>query len=181
VLDIAATVDQNTDLAPDVGREFREGASEVVRNEAVRLEAPSTEPLEGFRLTGLEAARVAVDLNRDGVRSDALVARSVARVGEAAASGQTGRANPELGCPEGRCRSLGIEPWGSALRRPRSSIRHTLRDADALPGGCDLGMAASWVVRLPIISGRILASFRLPGVTYGSRELAFFYFGIGRD
>ena len=118
MLDIAAPVDQDADLAPDIRRELGHCAREVIRDEAVGLEAPSTESLEGFRLIGLEAARVSVNLNRDGVYSDALMARSLARVGEAAASGQTGRANPALGFPEGRCRSPGIELWGARCGGP---------------------------------------------------------------
>lgn len=78
VLDIAAAIDQDADLATDFRRQFGHCTSQVIRDEPVLLEAAASEPLEGLCLARLETAGVAVDLDRDGVCSNAR--RGVQRV-----------------------------------------------------------------------------------------------------
>jgi len=111
VLDIAPTVDQHADLATDLRGQLGQCASEVVRDEAVCLEASSAESLEGLRLTRLEAAGIAVNLDRDGstpTPCEGCVA-SGARVGKPAASGQAKQLNRDIRCPEGVIRTLVAE------------------------------------------------------------------------
>jgi hypothetical protein len=53
MLDIAASIDQDADLAANIRGEFGHRAGEFVRDEPVRLETPPTEPFEGLGLARL--------------------------------------------------------------------------------------------------------------------------------
>jgi hypothetical protein len=182
VLDIAASIDQHADLAANLRRQFGHRASEFVRDEVVRLEASTPESFEGLGLTGLEAAGVAVDLDRDGLGSDArqngceaLETRSIARVGKATVRGQPMRKIWGWIAPQGEPMRIPCVPIvGSRLRRPPSMIRHTLRHTADLPRACSREGLASGVAGRPIRRERIRASFRTLGATHRDARSAYF-------
>jgi hypothetical protein len=53
MLDIAGSIDQDANLATDPRGEFGHRAGELVRDEPVRLETPTTETFEGLGLARL--------------------------------------------------------------------------------------------------------------------------------
>lgn len=71
VLDVAASIQEYTDLTSNLPGDLGQRAGELVCDDAVRFEASATESFEGLDLARLEAAGVAVDLDRDGLGSNA--------------------------------------------------------------------------------------------------------------
>ena len=65
MLDTAATVEQDADLAADVVRELGQLASQLIRDDSIIRDSALAQAFEGFDLTRLEASGVSVDL--DGV------------------------------------------------------------------------------------------------------------------
>lgn len=63
--DAASTVDQYTDLATDLAREFGELSGEIVVEENVGVETAAKEAFELLDLVGLEAAGVSVNLDEE--------------------------------------------------------------------------------------------------------------------
>jgi hypothetical protein len=59
VLDVASSIDEDPDLAPDLPADLRQRASELVADEAVGGKAPPEQALELADLVGLQAAGVA--------------------------------------------------------------------------------------------------------------------------
>ena len=63
MLDVARAIEQHTDLATNLRRQFGHGPSEVIGDQAVLFQPPPAEPFESLGLARLETGGVAVDLN----------------------------------------------------------------------------------------------------------------------
>ena len=63
VLDVAAAIDQHADLAPDLTADLGQLPRELLREQPVGGNAAPEEALELANLTGLEAVRLAKDLD----------------------------------------------------------------------------------------------------------------------
>jgi len=61
--DRATAIDEHSDLSPNVARQFGQLPGEFVVEQDTGVEAASKQAIELLDLAGLEAARVAVDLD----------------------------------------------------------------------------------------------------------------------
>lgn len=170
VLNTTAAVDEYADLAADLRREFGHRACEVICDQAIGIEPPSTKSFKGLRLACLETAGVAVNLDGDRVvllgrngraaaqdrRSGAerLIPRPEPQGREACREWTGDSPNLERVAPEGRLASpiwsrAGVEFSRAHGRRPESTIRNTLHECVGVAAplrsrdGCKLGCASA--------------------------------------